>query len=219
MADNFLQTSFAFDLTASEGAQLATAVAIIGLIDDDDETAALTAWNEASDEFKALFPSPEDEPLSGLLDLFSDPDFPQFGATIEIGNTTDGKCRVHIYGDQFDPDATASLLAAIVSTSFPIICTWAATCSKLRLDEFTGGGFRLDRTGLHFISASHLYDNARFEPRYILAAQENDNERKFWTGQNTFGELCEARTFTAAERAKFQPPQQPLTLWLQLPTY
>lgn len=70
MADNFLQTSFAFDLTPSEGAHLATAVAIIGLIDDADETTALTAWNEASDEFKVLFPSPEDEPLGPSRPVF-----------------------------------------------------------------------------------------------------------------------------------------------------
>ncbi|MBK8375857.1 MAG: hypothetical protein IPL18_13770 [Sphingomonadales bacterium] len=201
MADNFLQTSFAFDLTPSEGAHLATAVAIIGLIDDADETTALTAWNEASDEFKALFPSPEDEPLSGLLDLFSDPDFPQFGATIEIGNTTDGKCRVHIYGDQFDPDATASLLAAIVSTSFPIICTWAATCSKLRLEEFTGGGFRLDRTGLHSISARHLDDNTRLERRHV--------RRRKKTKMNPNSGPAKTPSANFAKREPLQPPNAP----------
>ena len=65
MSENYLQTSFAFDLTTSEAAHLATALAIIALLDDADETPALTAWNDAPQDFKALFPPehfPEETP-------------------------------------------------------------------------------------------------------------------------------------------------------------
>ena len=51
MSENYLQTSFAFDLTTSEAAHLATALAIIALLDDADQTPALTAWNDAPQDF------------------------------------------------------------------------------------------------------------------------------------------------------------------------
>jgi hypothetical protein len=218
MSENYLQTSFAFDLTTSEAAHLATALAIIALLDDADQTPALTAWNDAPQDFKALFPSPDESPLTGLLELFSDPDYPQFGATFDIDPADEGTSRVHISGDQFDPDATANLLAAVVETSFPIICTWAATCSKPRLDEFTGGGFRLEKYALHYISASQLYDNSRFEPRYVLATHDRENGLQFWTSQSSFGALADAQSFTAAARTRFQPPPDAFGVWLQLPT-
>ncbi|MBK9005262.1 MAG: hypothetical protein IPM67_15075 [Sphingomonadales bacterium] len=217
MADNYLQTSFAFTLNRTEAERLTTALALVALLDEGDETAVDAAWAETSPEFKSLFPASSDTPWSGLLDIFSDPDFPQFGATFDTADTADNTVQIHIYGDQFDPDATATLLAAIVTESFPVVCTWAATCSKLRIDEFTGGGFRIDADGLHEISANELFDNSRFAPRFVLALSDAPAEPVFWNKASQFGPLGEATVFTDRDKDRFNHPLDQPVRWLELP--
>jgi hypothetical protein len=64
---------------------------------------------------------------------------------------------VWVYAEEYgNPDALASVLSAYLKKFDPkgrITFTWAATCAKLRLDEFTGGGVVILADEIHFMSA------------------------------------------------------------------
>lgn len=213
MSDNYLSTSFAFAVSETEALHLRHAAALLDALSARDDAETLAAWYGCPVSFTALFPATDETPWSGFLALFPDPDYPHLGAELEVAAD-----RAHIYGDQFDPDVAANLLEAIVTESFPVICTWAATCSKLRLDEFTGGGFRIDATGVHHVSASQLLDTNRCEPRFVLAATGLPDGPLFWNTAGGFGELAGATTFGQAETEHFAAPEAATaTRWLQLP--
>ena len=136
MADHYVQGSFAFTCTAQESA----------LIEE--------AWQHASDllgdfapaapsaEFLAAFmPTDLANPFNGLLAIFDDPDFPDFGAEIEIAGAVD--CEVAIYGtSDFQPGPISELIRRCcldTLKSGPLGFDWSYSCSRPRRDSFGGG--------------------------------------------------------------------------------
>ncbi|MFD2429607.1 hypothetical protein ACFSUK_18660 [Sphingobium scionense] len=139
MAEHHVQGSFAFTCTAAESA----------LIEEAWQHAADLLGNftpgEPSAEFLAAFmPTDLGNPFNGLLGLFDDPAFPDFGAEIEIEGSVD--CVVSIYGTtDFQPGPIAELIRHCCQESLkvkPVGFDWSYSCSRPLRDSFGEGGAR-----------------------------------------------------------------------------
>ncbi|HUD90522.1 hypothetical protein [Sphingobium sp.] len=136
MADHYVQGSFAFTCTAQESA----------LIEEAWQHAADLlgdfAPGEPSAEFLAAFmPTDLANPFNGLLEIFDDPAFPDFGAEIEIAGGAE--CTVSIHGtSDFQPGPIAELIRYCCQESLktaPIGFDWSYSCTRPRRDSFGGG--------------------------------------------------------------------------------
>lgn len=137
MADNFTMASFAFACTQNEAELLKTAFEVVADLHEMSETA------EFDPCLAALFPPIDDDPFGGLRSIFSDPDYPNLGAAIDVTIREEGTSAVCIYGTEaFQPDPVAILIQRCCPASLataPVAFEWAETCSKPRIDEFGGG--------------------------------------------------------------------------------
>lgn len=139
MADTWIQASFAFTCSNAEMALLEEAVLAAAHLADDFEP------DPPSSEFLAIFPPVDDDVWSGFRNLFTDPDFPSFGAEIEGGNSIDrpDTSTVTLFGTtDFDPNAVARLIQRCCRESLeaePIAFEYCWSCSKPCVGEFGGG--------------------------------------------------------------------------------
>jgi hypothetical protein len=151
MADYYVQGSFSFTCTAAESALIEEAWQHAADIGDT------AAPGEPSAEFLAAFP-PTDlgNPFNGLLEIFDDPNFPIFGADIEIGGAD--SCLVSIFGDtDFQPDAIAALVQRCCRQTLceaPIGFEWSFSCSRPRADGIGGGWCAIFVDGIEFGATS-----------------------------------------------------------------
>lgn len=222
MSNVYTKTSFAFVLQAAEASLLREALVLAAALDgspSDEEM--VQAWDITSQTFKDRFPprSP-DEPLSGFLAIFSDPDFPSFDAMIIVPPDDGGEgYEIAITSDQFDPETIANLLVAIVETNATITATWAETADRKRPDHFSGGGFRIEGGRIHWLVAASVRQPECFAPLFVLTTRDDEAGLLFWNETDGFGDLASATTFSE-EEAKNQPAiianDEPE--WLRLPS-
>ncbi len=200
MSDHYVQTCFAFDVTANEARMLLQAAQAAEELSSNFDVPSLTRfWCQLPEDFRAIFPPTDEDPWSGFTAIFPDPEYPTFGAKFEIVNEEQTPQRMMVSGDQFDPDATAELIAVIVKDTLPVIATWSSSCSKLRLDDFHGGAFRVDSRGITFVSSHDIYDNRRFEPKLVLTTYNEEPGPLFWNKDTGFGPLKDATFYTQSE--------------------
>lgn len=127
MANNYLQFSFAIpDLTEPEIEWLRALLAVEPEDDDPDNPVGIGKYGE-------------------------DPEY--FGGTVEIDD--DG---LWIYAEESGtPEDAACFVQAFLAAHRPgdaIGFEWAATCSKMRLDEFGGGAVLITATDQTWMSSS-----------------------------------------------------------------
>lgn len=161
MADCYIQGSFAFTCTIAEAA----------LIEE--------SWQHASDllggfepgepspEFLAAFPPRNDEDrFSGLIGIFSDANFPDFGADMVVENALGETrcCAVTIFSlSDFQPEPIASLIwhcRQETLTKAPIGFEWSYSCSKPRIGNFGGGYCAISRDRVAFRSTTEQLTQA-----------------------------------------------------------
>ena len=150
MADHYVQGSFAFTCTARESALIEEAW------QHASDLLADLAPGEPSAEFLAAFmPTDLANPFNGLLEIFDDPDFPDFGAEIEIAGAA--QCIVAIYGTtDFQPGPIAELIRRCYQESLevaPVGFVWCYGCSRPRRDSFGGGWCAIFADHVEFASA------------------------------------------------------------------
>lgn len=140
MADCYTQASVAFTTCAYETALLEEAFLAAQDWDGDGVTFA------PSVRFLGLFPPTRpDEAWSGLQAIFDDPDYPTFGAKIEVEVVADNPRlrRVMIYSlTNFEVGAICTLIRTCCAASLmvrPIGFEYAMTCSKALPGQFGGG--------------------------------------------------------------------------------
>lgn len=140
MADCYTQASVVFTTCAFEAALLEEAFLAARDWDDDGVSFA------PSPRFLDLFPPTRpDAPWSGLQAIFDDPDYPTFGAKIEVEEIADSPRlrRVTIYSlTNFQVGAICSLIRICCAASLiirPIGFEYAMTCSKALPGQFGGG--------------------------------------------------------------------------------
>ncbi|MGE4306678.1 MAG: hypothetical protein AB7E24_21920 [Novosphingobium sp.] len=151
MADTYIQGSFSFSCSYAE----------LALIEEAFEASytfmAEDTPKDPSPEFLTAFPpvKPED-PWSGFLAIFPDPDFPDFGVEFEAENPRDRPelSTVFLYSTtDFQPDALAQLIQHCCQDTLrqaPIGFEWACSCSRPRVGEFGGGACAIFADGMVF---------------------------------------------------------------------
>lgn len=140
MADLFIQACFAFFCTNAEMALLEEGFQAASDLTDGHDP------GRPSPEFAARFPpiSPTD-PWSGLRAIFCDPDYPDFGSTLEGCNSLEhpGHCTVTITGEiSFQPEPVAALIQRCCRDTIlraPIGFEWSFSMSKPVIGGFGGG--------------------------------------------------------------------------------
>ncbi|MDR7156782.1 hypothetical protein J2W40_003627 [Sphingobium xenophagum] len=163
MADHCVQGSFAFTCTARESALIEEAW------QHASDLLADLAPGEPSAEFLAAFmPNDLANPFNGLLEIFDDPDFPDFGAEIEIAGAAER--TVAIYGTtDFQPGPIAELIRRCCQESLkvaPIGFVWSYGCSRPRRDSFGGGWCAIFADHVEFASTQE--ELARRLVRYAV---------------------------------------------------
>lgn len=149
MADFYVQASVGFTCCAFEATLLEEA--FLAAQDWDHEGVTFNPSAKLAALFPAIRPG---EPWSGLQEIFSDPDFPTFGAKIQVEEIADTpRLRsVAIYSlENFEPGAIAELIRICCRASLltrPIGFEYAWSCSKPRVGEFGGGWYVIRADGL-----------------------------------------------------------------------
>lgn len=138
MADNFVQSCFAFECSATEWSLLREAF-LVSL----DLCSALEP-GLPSTEFMSSFPGVGDDRWAGFRDLFDNRDYPDFAADLAGGAVE--QCvnwRAIISAEvSLDPMAVARLIQRCCRTTLaqnPIGFEWSISCSRQRVGEFGGG--------------------------------------------------------------------------------
>lgn len=115
MANHFTKASFTFVVTPAEADILRLIDDAIEVLDDAslEPDGRAARFSELGPAFAACFPPADADPFSGFLEIFSDPDYPRLGFTLQVdppdtGDTVD----VWIHGDQVDIEAAAALSRA-----------------------------------------------------------------------------------------------------------
>ncbi len=140
MADTYVQGCFAFACSPAEMALLEEAFQASYDLGEDYNPDTV----DPSPEFLALFPAAEDDRWAGFRDIFSDHDFPTFGATLTGSNLADPSVVVAVITSEIalEPEPLAKLIQRCCSASLqdgPIGFEWSVACSRMRVGEFGGG--------------------------------------------------------------------------------
>lgn len=161
MADSYVQGSFAFTCTHAEMALIEEAFQA----SCDLESGGTPT--EPTPEFLAAFPLVKsDDPWSGFLAIFPDPDFPTFGVNFEGGNSLERPeiSTVIFYSTtNFQPDPLAALIQHCCQTTLyeaPIGFEWACSCSKARIGEFGGGACAIFPDRIIFNNTAQMLERA-----------------------------------------------------------
>jgi hypothetical protein len=140
MADYYTQGSFAFTCSHAE------MVLIEETFQASYDLESGTTPTDPTSEFLAAFPpASPDDPWSGFVAIFDDPQFPNFGVDFEGGNTLDrpGVSTVSLWNTtDFQPAALGELIRHCCQETLrkaPIGFEFALSCSRARRDSFGGG--------------------------------------------------------------------------------
>ena len=157
MADSYVQGSFTFSCTHAELALIEEAFEASYAFMAEDTPA------DPSPEFSAAFPPVKpDDPWSGFLAIFADPDFPDFGVEFEAENPRERPelSTVFVYSTtDFQPDALAQLIRHCCQDTLrqaPIGFEWACSCSRPKVGEFGGGVCAIFADGMVFKTTSAM---------------------------------------------------------------
>lgn len=230
MSNCYVHASFAITVTAAEAEALADVTRAVEALDDaaGDPAIDLAGRYEAlSPSFRAAFPAEAEDPFGAFVAVFSDPDYPILGFTIDaLEAQADGRTDLVLSGDQFGVEEAANLLFAICKSALPFGFEYALTCDRLRPGEF-GGGFVVvapdgityhgTRDGLDRALARQAGDD---DQHFVLSARDPEHGLRFWNREAGFGALEDASPFGSAEvdAASFDIPYGTTSpVWLALP--
>jgi len=227
MANHFTKASFTLAVTPAEAEVLRLIDDAIEALDDaslgaDERAARFAALGPG---FAASFPATEADPFSGFLEIFSDPDYPRLGFTLQVDPPGEGETvGVWIHGDQVDIEAAAALIQAAARSALPFGFEYALDCDRMRPGEF-GGGFVVIRSDdIEFGGSARGLEKAltrregEAEHGLVIAMRDPEEGLLFWNSADGFGSLETATVFSEAEAANTDLPiadDQPE--WLALP--
>jgi hypothetical protein len=217
MSNSYTHTCFALRITAREAAIIQQAQAFSLAIREASLREIEQLWNAQTAEFRCTFPATATDPFSGFLSLFDDADHTEFDVDL-IFTPNDDHVLLTGTSTEFNPGPVARLFARCITQSLPIGVTWCDDSDKHRPGAFGGGGFHINKKGIHWISPYDVNHAERFEPKFVLSTQDADNGPLFWREGHGFGALERA---TVLSETQAQAMDMPITLdapeWLQLP--
>src|SRR3546814_9094012 len=107
---------------------------------DVEQDRRVAAYSARSDAFRSCFPPAEADAFGGFLAIFSDPDYPRLGFSLQVDPSDgSGNCKVWLYGDQVDVETAALLIQTVARSALPFGFEYALDCDRLRPGEFGGG--------------------------------------------------------------------------------
>lgn len=227
MANHFVKASFVLTVTDAEAEVFRDIDEAAAIVDDSavEQERRVAAYSALSDAFKSCFPPTAADAFGGFLAIFSDPDYPRLGFSLQVDPSDgSGNCKVWLYGDQVDVETAALLIQAAASSALPFGFEYALDCDRLRPGEFGGGYVVIREDGLEFGGSSRLLDRAIARAHhegvdgYVLVTRDVEAGLLFWNTASGFGSLEAATVFSEAEAANFDIPiadDQPE--WLALP--
>lgn len=228
MANHFTKASFVLAVTPAEAEVLRLVPEAVDSLDDADlEPAERTARFAAlGPAFADAFPPSADDPFDGFLGLFSDPDYPRLGFTLQVDppGATD-TVKVWIHGEQVDIEAAAALIQAAAKSALPFGFEYALDCDRMRPGEFGGGFVVIREDDIEFSGSARGLERAlsrrpgEAENGLVVATRDAEEGLLFWNTETGFGDLERATVFSEAEAADFDLPianDQPE--WLALPS-
>lgn len=133
MANHFVKASFLLVVTDAEAEVLRRVHEAIEIIGDLGlERAEREAqYRSLGEGFAACFPPTEAEVFGGFLAIFSDPDYPRLGFSLQVDPPDgSGGCQVWLHGDQVDIEAAAALIHAVARTALPFGFEYALDCDR-----------------------------------------------------------------------------------------
>lgn len=228
MANHFTKASFMLAVTPAEAEVLRLVPEAVDSLDEADlEPAERTARFAAlGPAFAAAFPPSADDPFDGFLGLFSDPDYPCLGFTLQVDppGATD-TVEVWIHGEQVDIEVAAALIQAAAKSALPFGFEYALDCDRMRPGEFGGGFIVIREDDIEFSGSARGLERAlsrrpgEAENGLVVATRDAEEGLLFWNTEAGFGGLERATVFSEAEAADFDLPianDQPE--WLALPS-
>ncbi len=171
MSNDYTLTTFAFAATHAEASIIREALRAIDILHGPEKDDLTADWERMAPEFRCAFANPKDgvsKNFDTFLSIFVDPCWPTFGTEFSFTENPEGSITVTGDSEQFAFEPTAKLFERAINTSFPIVITWAETCSKAIPGAFGGGSFRITKHGTTWL---HTHDLLR-DPE--TAPQKND---------------------------------------------
>ena len=227
MANHFTKASFTFVVTPAEADILRLIDDAIEVLDDAslEPDGRAAQFSELGPAFAACFPPADADPFSGFLEIFSDPDYPRLGFTLQVdppdtGDTVD----VWIHGDQVDIEAAAAPIQATARSALPFGFEYALDCDRMRPGEFGGGFVVIREDDIEFGGSARGLEKAltrrpgEAEHGLVIATRDGEEGLLFWNSEGGFGSLETATVFSEAEASNTDLPiasDQPE--WLALP--
>ena len=226
MANHFVKASFLLAVTRAEAdifRQIDDAIEAVGdpSLDAPERAERYAALGPA---FAACFPPSAEDPFAGFVEIFSDPDYPRLGFTLQVdppGATEEGSLWIH--GDQVDIEAAAALIQAVAKSALPYGFEYALDCDRMRPGEFGGGYVVIRDDDIEFGGSAQGLERALArvaapDRSYVLATRHADEGLLFWNLADGFGSLERASVYSEAEAASADvviADDEPE--WLQLP--
>lgn len=207
MANHFVKASFLLAVTRAEAEIFRQIDQAIEAVDDASRDGPCRAEHFAAlgPAFAACFPPSADDPFDGFLTLFSDPNYPRLGFTLQIdppGGT--GEASAWVHGDQVDIEAAAALIQAVAKSALPYGFEYALDCDRMRPGEFGGGYVVITRGDIEFGSSAQgleraLARTAKPGPSLVLATRDDEEGLLFWNAADGFGSLESATVYSESE--------------------
>ncbi|WP_237364446.1 hypothetical protein [Rhizorhapis sp. SPR117] len=227
MANHFVKASFLLIVTDAEAEVLRRVHEAIEITGDPGlERAEREArYRSLGEGFAACFPPTEAEVFSGFLAIFSDPDYPRLGFSLQVDPSDgSGECQVWLRGDQVDIEAAAALIHAVARSALPFGFEYALDCDRLRPGEFGGGYVLVREDEVEFGGSARLLERALARTAgdaphgLVLTTRDVDEGLLFWNTDTGFGSLEKATVFSEAAADQHDLPiahDQPE--WLAMP--
>src|SRR3546814_4849072 len=151
MANHFVKASFVLTVTDVEAYVFRSFDEAAGIVRDSDveQDRRVAAYSARSDAFRSCLPPAEADAFGGFLAIFSDPDEPRLGFSLQVDPSDgSGNCKVWLYGDQVDVETAALLIQTVARSALPFGFEYALDCDRLRPGEFGGGSVVIREAGL-----------------------------------------------------------------------
>ncbi|WP_323810731.1 hypothetical protein [Sphingobium baderi] len=122
MANNFVKASFLLRVTDAEAEVLGRIDDAVAILANGDLKGAVLAehYQALGDDFARIFPPTEVGLFESFRSIFSDPDYPRLGFTLQIDpQEGTGTRQVWLSGDQVDIETAALLLQSVAKSALP----------------------------------------------------------------------------------------------------
>ena len=217
MSEDFYHCELTLRVHVQEAEAIVEAVRISNDLTSGELTQPLSV-PESNSSFRAHYPGTEEDPLADFFALFSDREWPIFGASASIlRRLDDGTAELHICGHDVEIDSVSQLLFNSACSALPIELKYHVYAAAGDREPSRSGFVAISEIGRIF-GLSLDKDYGAFGTGYVIAAETGDDHEPFvfWNSEDGFGDARSATIFNFEE---VQLHCLPLgaTRWMSLP--